>query len=159
MCGACHGQSGEGSAAGPPLAGSEWVNGPAENLIRIQLRGLIGPITVKGVEYSNFPAGMIPMAYQTDEQIAAVLTYIRSTFGNNADPVTPDQVAAFRPEVGKPQLTVADLIPPVIKAATAAPVVTNRYPGLKADSGIPGVFLLAVFAFGAVCLVPILLKR
>lgn len=159
MCGACHGQSGEGSAAGPPLAGSEWVNGPAENLIRIQLRGLIGPITVKGIEYSNFPAGMMPMAYQTDDQIAAVLTYIRSTFGNNADPVTPDQVAAFRPEVGKPQLTVADLIPPSIAAASTAPGAKNRYPGLKADSGIPGVFLLAVFAFGAVCLVPILLKR
>jgi quinoprotein glucose dehydrogenase len=44
LCGACHGQQGEGTAAGPPLAGSEWVNGPAENLIRIQLRGLTGPI-------------------------------------------------------------------------------------------------------------------
>lgn len=63
LCGACHGQQGEGTAAGPPLAGSEWVNGPAENLIKIQLRGLTGPIKVKGQEY-NFPAGMMPMAYQ-----------------------------------------------------------------------------------------------
>ena len=70
ICGACHGQGGEGTAAGPPLAGSEWVNGPTENLINIQLRGLIGPIEVKGQEY-NFPGGMQPMAYQSDEQIAA----------------------------------------------------------------------------------------
>jgi hypothetical protein len=44
-----------------------------------------GPITVAGKEY-NFPGGMAPMAYQTDEQIAAVLTYIRNSFGNKAPP-------------------------------------------------------------------------
>jgi mono/diheme cytochrome c family protein len=112
VCGACHGQSGEGTAAGPPIAGSEWVTGPEENLIRIQLRGLRGPIQVKGQEY-NFPAGMAPMAYQTDDQVAAVLTYIRNSFGNMAPPVLPATVAALRGEVGKPQVTAAELIPPV----------------------------------------------
>jgi mono/diheme cytochrome c family protein len=111
VCGACHGQEGEGGAAGPPLAGSEWVTGPVSNLVLIQLRGLKGPITVKGVEY-DFPAGMTAMAYQTDEQIASVLTYIRNSFGNKAWAVTPEQVAPLRGEVGKPQLIVEELIKP-----------------------------------------------
>lgn len=111
VCAACHGQNGEGGPAAPPLAGSEWVNGPVSNLIRIQLRGLQGPIKVKGTEY-NFPGGMAPMAYQTDEQIAGVLTYVRNSFGNKAPAVKPEQVAALRSEVGKPQLTAAELTQP-----------------------------------------------
>ena len=111
VCGACHGQNGEGTAAGPPLAGSEWVTGPVSNLVRIQLRGLTGPITVAGKEYT-FPAGMTPLAYQTDEQIAGVLTYIRNSFGNKASGVSPEQVTPLRGEVGKPQLTVDDLTKP-----------------------------------------------
>jgi mono/diheme cytochrome c family protein len=111
ICAACHGQDAMGGPAGPPLAGSEWVNGPVSNLIRIQLRGLQGPIKVKGTEY-NFPGGMAPMAYQTDEQIAGVLTYVRNTFGNKAPAVKPEQVAALRSEVGKPQLTAAELTQP-----------------------------------------------
>lgn len=111
VCGACHGQNGEGGAAAPPLAGSEWVTGPVSNLVKIQMRGLMGPITVSGKEY-EFPAGMTPMAYQTDEQIAGVLTYIRNSFGNKASAVTPEQVAPLRGEVGKPQLTAQELIKP-----------------------------------------------
>jgi mono/diheme cytochrome c family protein len=111
LCGACHGQNGEGGPAGPPLAGSEWVKGPVSNLILIQMRGLVGPITVAGKEY-NFPAGMTPMAFQTDEQIAGALTYIRNSFGNKASAVKPEQVAALRGEVGKPQLKVEELTKP-----------------------------------------------
>ncbi len=55
---------------------------------------------------------MAPMAYQTDEQIAGVLTYIRNSFGNKAWAVTPEQVKAMRGEVGKPTATVEDLIKP-----------------------------------------------
>jgi mono/diheme cytochrome c family protein len=112
VCGACHGQNGEGGPAGPPLAGSEWVTGPVSNLIKIQLRGLIGPIEVKGKVYDQFPAGMLPMAYQTDEQIAGALTYVRNSFGNKASAVNPEEVKSLRDEVGKPQLTVQDLIKP-----------------------------------------------
>ncbi len=110
-CAACHGQNGEGGPIAPPLAGSEWVTGPVSNLIRIQLRGLQGPITVAGKEY-NLPAPMTPLAFQTDEQIAAVITFVRNSFGNKASGVTPEQVAALRSEVGKPPLTAADLIQP-----------------------------------------------
>lgn len=110
-CSACHGQNGEGGPIGPPLAGSDWVAGPVSNLIRIQLRGLTGPITVSGKEY-NFAAPMAPLSYQTDEQIAAVLTYVRNSFGNKASAVTADQVKALRSEVGKPMLTAQDLVKP-----------------------------------------------
>jgi mono/diheme cytochrome c family protein len=111
VCAACHGQNGEGGPIAPPLAGSEWVTGPVSNLIRIQLRGLQGPITVAGKEY-NFAAPMAAMAYQTDEQIAGVLTYVRNSFGNKAPAVKPEQVAALRSEVGKPPLTAAELTKP-----------------------------------------------
>ncbi|MDE0835615.1 MAG: cytochrome c [Akkermansiaceae bacterium] len=111
VCGACHGQNGEGGPAGPPLAGSEWVTGPISNLILIQLRGLKGPIEIAGKVY-EFPAGMTPMGYQTDEQIAGALTYIRNSFGNKASAVKPEQVAAMRGEVGKPQVTVEELTKP-----------------------------------------------
>ena len=111
-CMACHGAEGQGTPnLAPPLAGSDWVMGPVENLIRIQLRGLQGPITVSGVEY-KLVAPMVPQAFQTDEQIAAVLTFVRNSWGNKASPVTPEQVKVFRGEVGLPMLTVADLKPP-----------------------------------------------
>lgn len=112
VCAACHGQDANGVAnLAPPLAGSEWVNGPVENLIRIQLRGLQGPITVKGQSYT-FAAPMAALSYQTDEQVAAVLTYLRNSFGNKASAVKPEQVAALRGEVGKPPLTAAELTQP-----------------------------------------------
>lgn len=111
LCGACHGMNGEGGPIAPPLAASEWVTGPVSNLIKIQLRGLTGPITVAGKEY-NFPGGMAALSYQTDDQIAAVLTYIRNSFGNKASAVTAEQVKALRGEVGKPQVTAAELITP-----------------------------------------------
>ncbi len=118
VCAACHGQNGEGSAAAPPLAGSEWVTGPAENLIRIQLRGLIGAIKVKGQEH-NHAGGMPPLAYQNDEQVSAVLTYIRNSFGNRAPAVLASSVAALRSEVGKPQLKAGELINPTAAAPNA----------------------------------------
>ena len=116
-CVTCHQPTGAGlPGAFPPVAESEWVNGPVENLILIQLRGLSGPITVKDVEYNSV---MPPMAQQTDEQIAAVLTYVRNSFGNSASAVTPEQIAALRTEVGKPMLTATDLVDPA--SVPAAP--------------------------------------
>jgi mono/diheme cytochrome c family protein len=110
-CFVCHGPTGEGGPIGPTLAGSEWVTGPVSNLIRIQLRGLEGPIQLKGATYTP-PAPMAALAHQTDEQIAAVLTYIRNSFGNKASAVLPEQVKMLRSEVGKPALKEADLIKP-----------------------------------------------
>jgi quinoprotein glucose dehydrogenase len=163
ICSACHGRQGEGGAAGPPLAGSEWVNGPVENLIRIQLRGLQGPITVKGTTY-EFPAGMAAMAYQTDEQVAAVLTYVRNSFGNQAPAVTAAEVAKFRDEVGKPPLQTSELISPTAaetpaarrSSAEAADSGSNKYQDLKpASSRWPW----AVLGLAVISAVIILLKR
>ncbi|NQW99430.1 cytochrome c [bacterium] len=145
VCGACHGQNGEGTAAAPPLAGSEWVTGPAENLIRIQLRGLQGPIRVKGQEY-NMPGGMAALAYQNDEQIAAVLTYVRNSFGNSAPPIAAAAVAALRGEVGKPQISAADLVAPV-PTAPPTPIAKSATPGkydhLTPESALPKKLALA----------------
>lgn len=114
-CAMCHQAGGAGLPnVFPPLAESEWVNGPAENLIRIQLRGLMGEITVKGNKYNSV---MPPNAAMTDEEIASVLTYVRSNFGNKADAVTADMVKALRGEVGQAMLTVKDLIDPAKAAA------------------------------------------
>jgi len=78
----------------PPLAGSEWVAKPPEVGARIVLFGLHGPIQVKGKTYDN---EMPALGSQlTDEEIAAVLTYVRSSFGNQAGPVSVDVVKAAR---------------------------------------------------------------
>lgn len=96
-CAACHQPSGAGSTAlgFPPLAGSDWVLAPGPNrLARIVLHGLTGPMEVNGQPYNNT---MLPWKdTMTDEQIAAVLTYIRSAWGNKASAVTKEQVAAIR---------------------------------------------------------------
>lgn len=114
-CLACHQANGQGIPnVFPPLAESEWVNGPAENLIRIQLRGLMGEITVKGKKYNS---AMPANATMTDKEIADVLTYVRSNFGNKAEPITPEMVKKYRGEVGKPMLTVKDLKDPTKKEA------------------------------------------
>ena len=138
-CFACHGAEGEGTPIAPPLANSEWVTGPVENLIRIQMRGLTGPITVDGKEY-NLPLAMEPMgAMQTDENVAAVLTYIRNSFGNSASVVTPEMVTPFRAEVQTPplpKLTVADLISPytVAEEIASGPLPEIPSSGLGASS-------------------------
>ncbi len=147
LCAACHGQSGEGTTLGPPLAGSEWVNGPAENLIRIQLRGLQGPITVKGVDY-HFPGGMPALGHQTDEDIASVLTFVRSSFGNDAPAITPAEVAALRKDPDTAPLTAADLVSPSL-TAPAASKSPGKYDDLDAGTGPPAWLWISILAAAA----------
>lgn len=94
-CVACHGRDGQGSKhLFPPLAGSEWSQGPAELPIRIVLHGLEGPLTVRGEEYLNL---MPPLGKRmSDEDIALALTYVRSAWGNSAPPVAAGEVARVR---------------------------------------------------------------
>ena len=94
VCSVCHQPTGQGlPGAFPPLAGSAIINGPAEVPIAIVLHGLQGPIKVKGVEFNG---QMAAWAQLSDDQIAAILTYERSSWGNAAPAVVPADVAAVR---------------------------------------------------------------
>ena len=95
-CAACHQESGLGVAGQfPPLAGSEWVLTEGRNrIIRLVLNGISGPIKVNGQSFNNV---MVPWRDTLkDDDIAAVITYIRSEWGNKASPVTASQVAKLR---------------------------------------------------------------
>jgi mono/diheme cytochrome c family protein len=98
ICGTCHQATGLGlPGVYPPLAGSEWAQGPDERVIRIVLDGLSGPITVKAGSFNNaMPAFGTQLK---DEQVADVLTYVRSEWGNNAPAVTAEKVKAIRAAV------------------------------------------------------------
>jgi len=102
-CVVCHQTTGLGVAGQfPPLAGSEWVVGGDwhgdNHLVKILLQGLQGPIQVKGNTYNN---AMPPWKQLKDEQIAAILTYIRAEWGNAAPPITPEFVKQIRDETAQ----------------------------------------------------------
>ncbi|WP_193212438.1 PA14 domain-containing protein [Luteolibacter marinus] len=95
-CAACHGADGKGATGGqfPPLAGSDWVHGNAARAVEIVLRGLHGEIHVDG---RTFNLEMPPQgAVLADDQIAAILTHVRSSWGNKAEPVKSETVKAIR---------------------------------------------------------------
>lgn len=100
MCGSCHQPEGQGVPGSyPPLAGSEWVQGDRDRLIKIALQGLSGTIERGGIEYSNeMPA---QGALLDDRLMAAALTYIRSAWGNTSDAIHLDEVAAIRKRYAK----------------------------------------------------------
>ena len=80
VCAACHGPTGTGGAQGPALAQSEWVNGDPRRTAAIILKGISGPIIVNGKPFNGaMPA--VGAAYD-DERLAAVVAYIRGSFGN-----------------------------------------------------------------------------
>ena len=94
-CAACHQATGEGvPGVYPPLAGSEWVTGDEAKVVRILLHGVTGPIEVAGETFNS----MMPPwgATLKDADIAAVLTYARSTWGNKGTPITAAKVASIR---------------------------------------------------------------
>ncbi len=145
-CTTCHQPTGQGiPGAFPPLNESEWVNGPAENLINIQLRGLAGPIEVKGNTYNGAMMPLMDVIFpQTDENTAAVLTYVRNSFGNSASAVTPDMVAALRPEAGKGILSVADLLPPIAEVSDAPTGPLAKIPSSGLGASGTGILTLLV---------------
>ena len=96
-CITCHQENGLGLPAAqfPPLAETQWVNGDPERLIKLTLHGLFGPIKVKDKTYPGL-VPMTPFKGLSDDEIAAVLTYVRNTFGNRADAIFPSAVSAVR---------------------------------------------------------------
>lgn len=94
VCQTCHQENGEGLPnLYPPLAGSELINGDPSIPIAIILHGLQGEVTVKGQKFNNV---MAPWASLSDAQIAAILTYERSSWGNAAAAVTAAEVGTVR---------------------------------------------------------------
>jgi len=96
-CAACHQPTGQGvPGAFPPLAGSEFVLGKEDRLIRILLHGLGGPVQVKGATFNGaMPAfGKVPGGgYNwSEEKISHVLSYIRHEWGNDAGFITKEKV-------------------------------------------------------------------
>lgn len=93
-CLTCHQADGTGVPnMHPPLTPGSWVGKDPYELIAIMMKGLSGKIEVNGEVYKNF---MPSHAQLTDEQLADVLSYVRSSFGNNFEPVTPEMVKKVR---------------------------------------------------------------
>jgi mono/diheme cytochrome c family protein len=99
ICALCHNSDGMGKPnQAPPFVGSEWVLGSAERIIRIPLFGLAGPLKVKDQDWNLAMPNM--GAALSNDDLAAVLTYIRQSWGNKASIITPDQVKAVKVAVG-----------------------------------------------------------
>src|SRR5204862_5441812 len=98
-CSACHGPDGLGTpkpelktTMAPPLAGSQRVNGHREYVVNALLKGMTGP--VDGKTYTDV---MIPLgAANSDEWVASIASYVRNSFGNRGDYVSPADVARVR---------------------------------------------------------------
>ena len=93
-CAACHGRQGEGvPRAFPPLIGTERVLGPPAALIALSLDGVSGPLKVGDEEYNGFMPGQ---AQHSNEDLAELLTFVRSSWGNNASAINADEVDKVR---------------------------------------------------------------
>lgn len=111
VCSSCHQATGLGvPGAFPPVSESEWVTGDEARLVKIILHGVTGEIDVAGEIF----AGMMPPwgGALSDAEIAAVATYVRSNFGNEAPAVTTQTVQKIRADFASRKLpwTAAELL-------------------------------------------------
>lgn len=96
-CLTCHQADGGGvPRMNPPLIKTEYVNGNKQRLIGIVLNGLNVPLEINGDSYEN---PMASHAFLKDQQIADVLTYVRSSFGNKSSAITAAEVKAIRAKI------------------------------------------------------------
>jgi mono/diheme cytochrome c family protein len=94
-CASCHQANGEGVPDRyPPLAGSEWVSGDADRMLRIVLHGLTGEVEVQGEMFTGLMPAWGPNL--KDPQVAAVVSYVRDRFGGGAKAVTAADVQRVR---------------------------------------------------------------
>jgi len=112
-CQGCHQPNGLGDGANyPPLGGSEWVTGDTAALAQIILNGVIGPIKVAGRTWNAaMPAQAAGM---TEGDLAAVMTYIRNSFGNETGAVVTNEMASAALKQYKERANGAS-VPPSIK--------------------------------------------
>ena len=92
-CLTCHQEDGEGVPSMNPPLNSGYAAGEKSKIIEILLKGLKGKVKIDGKYYTNI---MASQAFLKDDQIAAVLTYVRSSFGNKASMVLPEDVKQVR---------------------------------------------------------------
>jgi mono/diheme cytochrome c family protein/glucose/arabinose dehydrogenase len=116
ICSVCHGDDGygapkladgAGATMAPRLAGSPRVNGHRDYVINAVLHGLVGP--VDGTTYTDT---MVPMDTQSDQWVADVASYVRTSFGNSGGLVTPTDVKRVRiaTSLRKGPWNIADLV-------------------------------------------------
>jgi mono/diheme cytochrome c family protein/glucose/arabinose dehydrogenase len=96
-CVTCHQPNGKGlDPAFPSLEKSQWVTGDNTRLIKLSLYGLMGPLELNCKKYD----GQVPMTpfggMLNDTEMAAVLTFVRNSFGNQAAPIAPAEVQKVR---------------------------------------------------------------
>lgn len=99
-CVTCHQANGQGMVnIYPPLMNSPWITGNEERLIKLTLNGIWGPLEVNGVTYDP-SKGVPPMtafkALLDDNELAAVLTFVRNSWGNKASAISPEKVKEVR---------------------------------------------------------------
>lgn len=93
-CMSCHQEDGGGVPhLNPPLYENQDINNDKKKIISIVLKGMSDRVPIEGEYYSN---SMASHAYLTNQEIADVLSYVRSSFGNHASIITPDEVKAVR---------------------------------------------------------------
>jgi mono/diheme cytochrome c family protein len=93
-CLSCHQADGTGvPGLYPPVTPNEWISGEKHRLIRLMIEGLSGPIEVNGEPYSF---EMAAHDFLSDQEIADILTFLRSSFGNSSEPVTSEDVSIVR---------------------------------------------------------------
>ena len=96
-CQQCHQADGNGlPGVYPPLAGSQWLLNSEVRPIKILIKGMSGPVTVEG---HDFNGNMPPVGDWSDRSIAAVLTYVRQQWGNDAGPISAELVAEVREKI------------------------------------------------------------
>jgi len=106
ICAACHQPTGQGLPnVFPPLAGSDFLNSDKNRAIKLVLNGRQGELVVNGMKYNN----SMPKFPFSDDDIANVLTFVYSSFGNAGLEVRPEEVKLLRSE------------PPDVEGARAAP--------------------------------------
>lgn len=105
ICMGCHQIHGNGQQyIAPPLVGSEWVLESEARLVAIVMDGVMGPIEVLGKTYTvpeiqPMMPGLRLNPEFTDEQLAAIMTYVRNAWDNGASPVTTETVTRYRESV------------------------------------------------------------
>ena len=94
VCMTCHQVNGSGvPMMFPPITESDFITGDHEKLIKLVLEGMSGPVEIKGEQYNGI---MPPQNNLDDQQISDLLTYLRNSFGNQANPISAEEVARIR---------------------------------------------------------------